>query len=235
METYKVGTFIQFNVTISILPMRHGNCVEWALTSLRFSISILPMRHGNPEDPEKIKELDVISILPMRHGNSKPGNKGLSSKIHFDPTYEAWKRKFHKYPVIHGEISILPMRHGNYTGTCHLITSFTLFRSYLWGMETELTQNEFDGQGNFDPTYEAWKLLHNSIPTVSSFCPISILPMRHGNSSRTTATLTSFAISILPMRHGNLPPSVTLIGNVEFRSYLWGMETIHSAKKLGWR
>ena len=55
---------------------------------------------------------------------------------------------------------------------------------------------------------------------------IPILPMRHGNHSKWAHDKTAPLIPILPMRHGNSFPR-KLWGHisVQFRSYLWGMET----------
>ena len=57
-------------------------------------------------------------------------------------------------------ISILPTRHGNCDAS-RILGKCDGFRSYLRGMETKIDQPWiwWGSLPNFDPTYEAWKLI----------------------------------------------------------------------------
>ncbi len=123
--------------------------------------------------------------------------------LNSDPTYEAWKLKnSREYPVI-----------------------YRVFRSYLWGMETQIKLENQVIIPDSDPTYEAWKPIAGDDRSkledrfrsylwgmetrlgqlvLFSYSRIPILPMRHGNPLRYRAMYFSpYLIPILPMRHGN--------------------------------
>ena len=120
-------------------------------------IPILPMRHGNPASPYPREyrlsfrsylwgmetwpriffsfDFAPIPILPMRHGNAK--------------------EIILQYLNTH--IPILPMRHGNSSANIDFRVE-SVFRSYLWGMETLQLPHLQLLYLYSDPTYEAWKL-----------------------------------------------------------------------------
>ena len=82
---------------------------------------------------------------------------------------------------------------------------YSLFRSYLWGMET-IVNTDVDRE----------------------YFLVSILPMRHGNwKCPYLSVWEDRIVSILPMRHGNLERERYFDDYMKkFRSYLWGMETL---------
>jgi len=128
----------------------------------------------------------LVLILPMRNGN----------------TLMRWSGRYNLACVL-----ILPMRNGN-SVDCGVYGArkYTLFLSYLWGMETWLTLCGMK---------EAYIVL--------------ILPMRNGNSEAIVRTvLEALAVLILPMRNGNMIMCCTVMLCGMFLSYLWGMETISS-------
>ena len=122
------------------------------------------------------------------------------------------------------KIPILPMRHGNNLYTFP-ISPIVEFRSYLWGMETNLGNRGTVCQTNdSDPTYEAWKPDRNSINHIRERIPI--LPMRHGNSLFPAFPQQPLTYSDPTYEAWKQHISDNnAFGWRVFRSYLWGMET----------
>ena len=119
-----------------------------------------------------------------------------------DPTYEAWKLNWRGFNLLYLVVPILPTRHGNIAIRLS-VCSHPSFRSYLRGMETQMTQNAFLSYLGSDPTYEAWKQFKD-IRGDKEEDWVPILPTRHGNSLKTLEAIKR---------------------KIGFRSYLRGMET----------
>ena len=204
-QTY-IGKAGIFNYLIPILPMRHGNpYAKFDLVSISDYIPILPMRHGNNKPILPPTSQIPIPILPMRHGNLENG--GLN--------------------ILQLEIPILPMRHGNNLTSEESRILFFRFRSYLWGMETELSPISVQvfqcipilpmRHGNYFPCltcfcrYNWFRSYLWGMETENMFLLVNLL-MEHSDPTyeawkRTPRAFISTApvrIPILPMRHGNV-------------------------------
>ena len=117
------------------------------------------------------------------------------------PTYEEWKlflaisqssTHFRSYPTYEElklanliplskalRVLILPMRNGNIIKSSFKYT-FSLFLSYLWGMETlRFSRHIFRLFSCSYPTYEEWKPFF--FFAVCKNQSVLILPMRNGN------------------------------------------------------
>ncbi len=121
-------------------------------------------------------------------------------------------------------IPILPMRHGNPVDLEELRSLFDEFRSYLWGMETEIHNchssciREFRSylwgmettwRNSFQKKRFRFRSYLWGMETLKDgvdhlFClVIPILPTRHGNTTGSHQWSPDTGNSILPTRHGN--------------------------------
>ena len=178
---------------------KHMNGINYSICNILF---ILPMRNGNVWKTLLPLMLYELFILPMRNGNNSLQRIIITPSCSFYPTYEEWKRKckfFNKH--IARYLFILPMRNGNMLGVT-IEAVHKRFLSYLWGMETIKFNERFKPQFSFYPTYEEWK------PS-KYFCSFVSLKL----------------LFILPMRNGNKMEIKLLNEEINFLSYLWGMET----------
>ncbi len=184
----------------------------------------------------------------MRHGNLYKINPSLKSTSYSDPTYEAWKHLTGNLNIS-GEINSDPTYEAWKLGSqCEIDMSkrpnsdptyeawkliiiysmmilLTVFRSYLWGMETFVELFLSRRIHYSDPTYEAWKLSNkNPSGSPNTFSFRSYLWGMETNKYHCQFFI-SRRIPILPMRHGNIVREIDRFFAVSFRSYLWGMET----------
>ena len=182
--------------------MRHGNFYIIPQQRQILLIPILPMRHGNHRVSLHNSHASPIPILPMRHGNS---------------SVNGWSKIARRIPI-------LPMRHGNYSIRLN-IRSFSIFRSYLWGMETNVEFVGINRRAGFRSYLWGMETLMDNLSYPSSV-RIPILPMRHGNNEGCILMdIRGIFRSYLWGMETSGAPQIEAPPKIGFRSYLWGMET----------
>jgi len=124
-------------------------------------------------------------------------------------------------------VLILPMRNGNLLTKLFNFPISSSFLSYLWGMETSPSTSPSTSYTSVFLSY-LWGMetisTHNSVSSGDIF--VLILPMRNGNSNRTTVYNIEFLLflSYLWGMETYLMELICILWTL-FLSYLWGMET----------
>ena len=183
---------------VLILPMRNGNFFPYLLsTHIPFHVLILPMRNGNVM---KDRNLTIgakaflsylwgmetilyssfllssffVLILPMRNGNSWAIATTATSSSCSYPTYEEWKHLTNSGVILPHYSLFLSYLWGMETKHYPISLSFawsSRFLSYLWGMETQNfpIYSRFYKACSY-PTYEEWKLYAFGATTFCGSC-----------------------------------------------------------------